>query len=93
MLHFTLGFALPLAAVAKGLPWFYGGVPIVLVALIKETTFDQWVEKSPFFMEGLVDLMFYVLGVSIAVIFLKLPIPHVHLPIPYHLRDLFVVMG
>jgi hypothetical protein len=61
--HFAWGVAFPMLFYALFNEPFCGSVLILLTAIIKEVTFDQFVEHDPFFWNGVIDLSFYFAGV------------------------------
>lgn len=68
--HFVIGLFAVSIAVNLGLPWWYGAVAILAIALVKEAIFDPAPmpvgENAPFLWNGVVDWCFYVLGVVTA---------------------------
>jgi hypothetical protein len=67
--HFFVGMLLPSLFQAKGLPAWIGAVVILLVAALKELTFDAKIEGQK--TEGsLVDLFFYLVGAVAALVVL-----------------------
>jgi hypothetical protein len=68
--HFFAGLAFAFAAPALGFTWWYGGALIILIDLVKELTFDHYVEGQQFIGtwndSGLVDWTFYIVGVLVA---------------------------
>jgi hypothetical protein len=70
--HFAFGLGITFAARALGFPAWWGALAIIVVDLIKESTFDQWIEKQPLFTDGLVDWSFYIIGAALAAALLVL---------------------
>lgn len=64
--HGTIGFLAVTLAVAFGYPFWYGAVAILIVAAIKETLIDPYLEGQSFAQGGWLDFTFYVIGVAIA---------------------------
>jgi len=60
--HFAWGLAITFGVYAAHLVRWLIPVILLLELLLKETVFDQIVEKNPLFPSGLVDWSFYVLG-------------------------------
>lgn len=65
--HFVIGVLFVIASVAFNYPWWYGAILIFIVSLVKETTFDQIIEKAPFFWDGAEDFSFYLVGIAVGI--------------------------
>ena len=64
--HVAWGMAATFGSQSLGFPWYLGALVILIVALIKELTYDTYVEKQPFIWSGAIDWAFYCVGVGIA---------------------------
>lgn len=67
LLHLFVGVSVPLAALVRGYPGWWGGAAILGVAAAKEFTFDRWVEGQEL-RGNLQDLLMYLLGVLAALV-------------------------
>lgn len=66
--HVSLGSLFVFAAKCLFNAPLIGAIVILVVAIIKEFSFDRIIEKDPFFWNGLIDWSVYWLGVAIAAV-------------------------
>jgi hypothetical protein len=64
--HLAFGLGVTFGARALGFPAWWGAAAIIIIDLVKANTFDRWVEKEPFFTDGLEDWSFYIVGAALA---------------------------
>jgi hypothetical protein len=72
MVHFFVAVAVIFGFAAFQYIILWGWGFILVIALVKETVFDQVVEKNPFFWSGATDWFFYLVGCVVATLILIL---------------------
>jgi len=64
--HIAWGFGVPSFFAWTAKNFWLGALIILLIDLIKETTYDVWEEGEPFFWDGFTDWLEYWAGVLLA---------------------------